>query len=161
MWWSESSNWQDFRAPKVGFDASHTYLAVKVCAALPHMFFGPVTTRIFLRHTTDIRSDSGCPTPCDRCDTLHYRTPHTQLGQVSRCFPFLLQLKYFSDILRTSDSAQWPRRFCIIGQLVPNSAEPSNGFPFCYNSNISLIYCGRWRSKNEVVTPTTNTSGGA
>ena len=32
--------------------------------------------------------------------------------------------------------------FCIIGQLVPNSAKRSNGFPFCYNSNISLIYCG-------------------
>ena len=61
-----------------------------------------VMTRIFLRHTADVRSDSGCPTPCDRCDTLHYRTPRTQLGQVSRCFPFLLQLKYFSDILRMS-----------------------------------------------------------
>ena len=78
-----------------------------------------------------------------RCDTLHYQTPHTQLGQVSRCFPFLLQLKYFSDILRMSDSAQWPRHFCIIGQLTPNSAKWSNGFPFCYDSNISLIYCGR------------------
>ena len=59
-------------------------------------------TRIFLRHTADVRSDSGCPTPCDRCDTLHYRTPCTQLGRVSRWFPFLLQLKYFSDILWTS-----------------------------------------------------------
>ena len=108
-----------------------------------------VTTRIFLRHTADIRSDSGCPTPCDRCDTLHYRTPCTQLGQVSRCFPFLLQLKYFSDILRTSGRTPDVRpcamatAFCIIGQLVPNSAKRSNGFPFCYNSNISLIYCGR------------------
>ena len=41
--------------------------------------------------------------------------------------------------LRTSDSAQWPRRFCIIGQLVPNLAERSDVFPFCYDSNISLI----------------------
>ena len=61
-----------------------------------------VTTQIFLRHTADVQSDSGCPTPCNRCDTLYYRTPRTQLGRVSRCFPFLLQLKYFSDILRTS-----------------------------------------------------------
>ena len=45
--------------------------------------------------------------------------------------------------LRMSDSAQWPRRFCIIGQLMPNSAERSDVFPFCYDSNISLIYCGR------------------
>ena len=103
----------------------------------------PVMTQIFLRHTADIRPDSRCPTPCDRCHTLHYRTPRTQLGRVSRCFPFLLQLKYFSDILRMSDSAQWPQRFCIIRQLAPNLAERSNGFPFCYNSNISLIYCGR------------------
>ena len=43
--------------------------------------------------------------------------------------------------LRMSDSAQWPRCFCIIGQLVPNLAERSDVFPFCYDSNISLIYC--------------------
>ena len=49
-----------------------------------------VMTRIFLRHTADIRSDSGCPTPCDRCDTLYYRTPRTQLWRVSRCFPFFV-----------------------------------------------------------------------
>ena len=55
----------------------------------------------------------------------------------------LLQVKYFSDILQMSDSAQWPRHFCIIGQLMPNLAKQSDVFPFCYNSNISLIYCGR------------------
>ena len=59
-----------------------------------------VTTQIFLRHTADIRLDSGCPTPCNGCGVLHYRTPRAQLGRVFRCFPF------------------------------------------CYNSNISLIYCG-------------------
>ena len=32
--------------------------------------------------------------------------------------------------LQTSDSAQWPRHFCIIGQLVPNSAKQSDVFPF-------------------------------
>ena len=58
-------------------------------------------------------------------------------------FSFLLQLKYFSDILWTSDSVQWPWHFCIIGQLAPNSAECSDVFPFCYDSNISLIYCRR------------------
>ena len=69
---------------------------VYICASTPF-----VTTQIFLRHTADIRSDSGCPTPCEGCNTLHYRTPCAQLGRVSRCFP-LLQVKYFSDILRTS-----------------------------------------------------------
>ena len=64
------------------------------------------------------------------------------LGKCPDVF-LLLQVKYFSDILRTSDSVQWPQRFCIIGQLVPNLAERSNVFPFCYDSNISLIYCGR------------------
>ena len=63
------------------------------------------------------------------------------LGECPDVF-LLLQVKYFSDILWTSDSAQWPRCFCIIGQLVPNSAERSDVFPFCYDSNISLIYCG-------------------
>ena len=33
---------------------------------------------------------------------MHYRTTRAQLGQVFRCFPFLLRFKYFSDILRTS-----------------------------------------------------------
>ena len=46
-------------------------------------------TQIFLRHTADVRSDSGCPTPCEGCNTLHYRTPCAQLGWVSRCFPFV------------------------------------------------------------------------
>ena len=95
-----------------------------------------VTTQIFLRHTADVRSDSGCPTPCDGCGVLHYRTPRTQLGRVFRCFPFC----YDSNIspiyrghpvgLRMSDSAQWPRRFFIIGQLAPNSAKCSDVFPF-------------------------------
>ena len=101
-----------------------------------------VTTQIFLRHTTDVRSDSGCPTPCDGCsvvrwmrrcalsDTLHPTRPSVPM------FSFLLRLKYFSDIprtssqLRMSDSAQWPRHFFIIGQLAPNSAECSDVFPF-------------------------------
>ena len=46
-------------------------------------------TQIFLRHTADVWSDSGCPTPCEGCNTLHYQTPCTQLGRVSRCFPFV------------------------------------------------------------------------
>ena len=82
------------------------------------------------------------PTLCNGHGVLHYWTTRAQLGRAVQWFPFLLQFKYFSDILWTSDSAQWPRHFCIIGQLTPNSAERSNGFPFCYNSNISLIYCG-------------------
>ena len=61
---------------------------------------------------------------------LHYRTPRAQLGRVFQCFPFLLRLKYFSELLRTSDAAQWPQRFFIIGQLAPNSAECSDVFPF-------------------------------
>ena len=51
-----------------------------------------------LEYSSDIpqmfRSDSGCPTPCDGCGILYCRTPHTQLGWVFRCFPFLLWLKY-------------------------------------------------------------------
>ena len=67
-------------------------------------------------------------------------------------FSFLLQLQYFSDIPQTSSRTpdiqlcamgQWPWCFCIIRQLTPNSAECSNVFLFCYNSNISLIYCRR------------------
>ena len=73
------------------------------------------------------------------------------LGKCPDVF-LLLQVKYFSDILRTSDSAQWPQCFCIIGQLMPNSAERSDVFPFCYDSNISLIYCGHpvrlWMSES-------------
>ena len=33
---------------------------------------------------------------------LHYQTTRTQLGRAVQWFPFLLQFKYFSDILRTS-----------------------------------------------------------
>ena len=126
-----------------GKSAKQTCLGIELlnlCITNVHwcadVFFICVMTRIFLRHTADVRSDSGCPTPCDRCDTLHYRTPRTQLGRVSRCFPFC----YDSNIsliycghpvgLRMSDSAQWPRHFCIIGQLAPNSAECSDVFPF-------------------------------
>ena len=87
----------------------------------------------------DIRPDSRCPTPCKGCNTLHYRTPCAQLGRVSRCFPFVTSQIF----LRMSDSVQGPQRFCIIGQLVPNSAEWSDVFPFYYDSNISLIYCRR------------------
>ena len=45
-------------------------------------------------------------------------------------FSLLLQLKYFSNILQTSNSAQWLQRFFIIRQLTPNLAECSNVFPF-------------------------------
>ena len=73
------------------------------------------------------------------------------LGECPDVF-LLLQVKYLSDILWMSDSVQWPRCFCIIGQLVPNLAEQSDVFPFCYDSNISLIYCrrpvGLWMSES-------------
>ena len=61
----------------------------------------------------------------------------------------VLQLEYFSDIPRTSGRTPdvqlraMDAAFCIIRHLVPNSAECSDVFPFCYDSNISLIYCGR------------------
>ena len=67
-------------------------------------------------------------TPCDGCGILYCWTPHTQLGRVFRCFPFFVMTQIFSDILQTSDSAQWPQRFFIIGQLAPNSAECSDVF---------------------------------
>ena len=95
---------------------------------IPKVLQAVVTTRIFLRHTADVQSDSGCPTPCDGCGILYCRTPHTQLGRVFRCFPFFDITQIFSDILWTSDSAQWPGCFFIIGQLAPNLAECSDVF---------------------------------
>ena len=37
---------------------------------------------------------------------------------------------------------------CIIGHLAPNLGEYPDVFPFCYNSNISLISCGRPTLRN-------------
>ena len=70
------------------------------------------------------------------------------LGECPDVF-LLLQVKYFSDILRMSGRTPdvqlcaMATAFLRVGQLVPNSAERSDVFPFCYDSNISLIYCGR------------------
>ena len=102
------------------------------------IFWGQcVTTWIFLRHTADVQSDSGCPTPCNGCSILYYRTNScpTRLS-VPMFFPFC----YDSNIsliycgrpvgLRMSDSVQWSRHFCIIGQLTPNLAKCSDVFPF-------------------------------
>ena len=47
-------------------------------------------TQIFLWHTTDIRLDSGCPTLCNGCSVLYYRTPHAHLGRVFWCFLFVM-----------------------------------------------------------------------
>ena len=120
---------------------ANIYITISLSSLLMHRgntltLWGSVTTPIFLWHTADIRSDSGCPTPCDGCGVLHYRTPHAQLGRVFQCFPFC----YDSNIsliycrrpvrLRMSDSAQWPQCFFIIGQLAPNSVECSDVFPF-------------------------------
>ena len=64
-----------------------------------------VTTRIFLRHTADVWSDSGCPTLCDGCSVFALSdTSHPTWASVPM-FSFLLQLKYFSDILWMSNSS--------------------------------------------------------
>ena len=61
----------------------------------------------------------------------------------------LLRLEYFSDIPRTSGRTPDVQlraidaTLCIIGHLTPNLGECPNVFLFCYNSNISLISCGR------------------
>ena len=61
----------------------------------------------------------------------------------------VLQLEYFSDIPRTSGRTPDVQlraidvTLCIIGHLTPNLGECPDVFPFCYNSNISLISCGR------------------
>ena len=79
---------------------------------------------------------------------MHYRTPcrptWASVPMFSFCYKSNISLiSYGYPVgLRTSDFAQWPWHFCIIGQLVPNSAKRSDVFPFCYNSSISLIYCG-------------------
>ena len=58
---------------------------------------------------------------------IGHLTPN--LAKCSNVF-LLLQLKYFSELLRTSDAVQWPWHFFIISQLAPNSAECSDVFPF-------------------------------
>ena len=69
----------------------HHYVCFFLATLIPTQagLSSPVTTQIFPWHTADVRSDSGCPTLCEGCNTLHYRTPCAQLGQVSRCFPFI------------------------------------------------------------------------
>ena len=71
--------------------------------------------------------------------------PHLKLMNPSMS---VLWLEYFSNIPQTSSRTPdvqlcaMDAAFCIIGHLAPNSAECSDVFPFCYDSNISLIYCG-------------------
>ena len=55
-----------------------------------------VTSQIFLWYPVDIQL-------CTMATAfLHYRTTCAQLGWAVQCFPFLLQFKYFSDILQMS-----------------------------------------------------------
>ena len=66
----------------------------------------------------------------------------------------VLRLEYFSDIPRTSGRTPDVQlraidaTLCIIGHLAPNLGECPDVFLFCYNSNISLISCGRPTLRN-------------
>ena len=95
-----------------------------------------VTTRIFLQHTSDVWSDSRCPTPCNGCSILYYRTPCAQLGQVFWCFPFCydsnISLIYCRHLvgLQTSNSAQWPRHFLHYRTTCAQLSQVFRCFPF-------------------------------
>ena len=91
---------------------------------------GSVMTQIFLWYTMDVQSDSRHLTPCDGCGicSLSDTSCPTQLSVPM--FSLLLQLSYFSDILRTSDAAWWLWCLFIFRHLAPNLAKCSYVFPF-------------------------------
>ena len=80
------------------------------------------TTWIFLWYTVDIWLRAMAAA------FVHYRTPHAQLGWVFLCFPFCYTLNISPYRRCLVDSGR--RRFFIIRQLMPNSAECSDVFPF-------------------------------
>ena len=91
----------------------------------------------------------------DNDDGTHWqRQQRHAMTQQWRQSGYVLRLEYFSDIPRTSGRTPDVQlraidaTLCIIGHLAPNLGECPDVFLFRYNSNISLISCGRPTLRN-------------
>ena len=150
--WYTVDVWLDFRCLTLcnGCDVCSfpdTLCPTQLCVP---MFYTSNISLIYHGHLVD----SGHPTLHDGCSILFIIRQLVPNSAKCSDVAFLLWLEYFSNIPWMSGQTPdvqlcaMDAAFCIIRQLMPNLAECSDVFPFCYDSNISLIYCRRWRSKN-------------